>query len=80
MRETKVKHMLRSTSLPVERSNLLDVALDLQFSLEYTHRLKGRPRVLQIILQKKRPGADRFKDAAFLHVMTDELVKCMDLD
>ncbi|XP_064490363.1 phosphofurin acidic cluster sorting protein 2-like [Ornithodoros turicata] len=60
------KRTLRSNDIPVPNSGLLDSELDLTFSLQYPHYLKGGGNKLHVILQRRK----RYKNRAMLGYKT----------
>lgn len=60
------KRTLRSNEIPLSTSGLLDTDLDLTFSLQYPHFLKGEGNRLQIMIQRRK----RYKNRAILGFKT----------
>lgn len=60
------KRTLRSNDILVPNSGLLDTELDLTFSLQYPHYLKGGGNKLHVILQRRK----RYKNRAMLGYKT----------
>ncbi|XP_037072624.1 phosphofurin acidic cluster sorting protein 1-like [Pollicipes pollicipes] len=60
------KRTLRSNEIPLQSSGLLDTELELTFSLQYPHFLKGEGNKLQIMLQRRK----RYKNRTILGFKT----------
>jgi len=60
------KRTLRSNEIPLQSTGLLDTELELTFSLQYPHFLKGEGNKLQIMLQRRK----RYKNRTILGFKT----------
>lgn len=60
------KRTLRSNEIPLESNGLIDTELELTFSLQYPHFLKGEGNKLQIMLQRRK----RYKNRTILGFKT----------
>ncbi|XP_037092001.1 phosphofurin acidic cluster sorting protein 2-like [Pollicipes pollicipes] len=60
------KRTLRSNEIPLQPTGLLDTELDLTFSMQYPHYLKGEGNKLQIMLQRRK----RYKNRTILGFKT----------
>ncbi|XP_043203544.1 phosphofurin acidic cluster sorting protein 1-like [Amphibalanus amphitrite] len=60
------KRTLRSNEIPLQSNGLIDTELDLTFSLQYPHFLKGEGNKLQIMLQRRK----RYKNRTILGYKT----------
>ena len=60
------KRTLRSNEIPLQSTGLLDTELDLTFSMQYPHYLKGDGNKLQIMIQRRK----RYKNRTILGFKT----------
>ena len=60
------KRTLRSNEIPLQSNGLIDTELELTFSLQYPHFLKGEGNKLQIMLQRRK----RYKNRTILGFKT----------
>jgi len=79
------KRTLRSNEIPLPTTGLLDTELELAFSLQYPHFIKGEGSTLQIMLQKRKKYKNRtilgYKTLAVgLINMSQVLQRQMDLE
>lgn len=75
LRGTKLREMMRSSPIAVDDNAALDIPLDLEFSMEYCHKLKGKPNILQLILQKRKRRSNPYRNIGYLHIPVDEILQ-----